>query len=832
MFFNPLFLQVINNPESVNSSKTQKLNGSSYLFSDIIKVAFEKSEMEGTATSSENGNSILNMDAAGQFDPNAFLQEITGGTSGSEAALYQLLGEVVPGNFKLGDLQGNNGIVGLPLVSNSDSKSIVLNENEVSSMISKFLEGNFQGKVNVLSGKTDQKKINVKSFDVTDNSSLSSDELFSLLKDGNAVSLESNDAQNTKGLLITLFKIASPDNADSVNEAGMKSELSETEKKDNTGIPESAADYSTNVPDNFYKVEITVIDKTGYQELSSLELLKTQGAGTIVPDETAKQDINSVPEFNNSAARIFKIENGFTGPADMSGVSSFNETENFNTLPGTAAGTPVEVNTKPVNTNGQSGIVNNTEKQPVTVTVNAEGQSGIKSENAEQIPSAKNIQAVPINNSAAVKTDENISGTGNIPASSTETKISGRKAAETDKSKTDTGMSSEINQTDSGKKEVPAGRLSRTENPAISQEPTVKSGLDKKQTVSTETTELPDEKNQVKSAAGTNSAAAGSLTAQDDQNSAVKNVKSGVLKNLSLSLKSSRTKSGAAAESESTENIVQPQQKESVRNMNRTPENKIEEAPENVEKDLKEFSANISGKAFAKQMHDVANSVKENEIKTVNAGNEKQENTPVQNQEKASGQQETDSAGKENSHNLNEQNASAHKSDSSMKNPETHFNAEINKAASPDAPAKQAVESSQNPLPSKLVKSADVIKEISKFIEKNEGHSLTIKIDPESLGSVKIALDVVDKLVRANIEVENEAAKKMVESNLNQLYSSLSQSGIQLNSLNISLANQEGKQHKNFSGRKKSINSDAETDYEQSNVGDAKQMGYNTYEYT
>lgn len=820
MFFNPLFLQVINNPESVNSAKAQKLNGASYLFSDIIKVAFEKTELESAAASSENGSTILNMGGAGQFDPNAFLNEITGGTPGSEAALYQLLGQVVPGNFKLGDLQGNNGIVGLPLVNNTDSKSIVLSENEVSSMISKFLEGNFQGKVSVLSGKTDQKKINVKSFNVSENSSLSPDELFSLLKDGNAVSLESSDAQNTKGLLITLYKMVSPEDSDSINETGMESEVSDADKKDAPEITEAASDYVTAAPEKYYKVEITVIDKTGYQELSSLEMLKTQAAGSMASAEVEKPEINP-SEFNNTASRAFKIENGMTGPADMSGMNSFNEAADFDAQVNNAADPAADGSSKPAGTKVQSELISNTDQQPAAVT-----------DASEKMSAVKNAPVSAVNNFVSEKTEENASGKINSQARSAEKLISGNKTSDSETLKTGTGLTSGINNAVSGKTEAPAGKLNRAESTVTAQEQAPKPVLNKKESAGTENAEASEEKTTVKNASATKSPAAAPAASQDDQNSTAKNVKSGVLKNLSLTLKSSRTRSGGAAENEITENPVGTQQKESVRNTISAPEKNIEETQENIEKDLKEFSTNISSRAFAKQMHDVANSVKENEIKTVNAGNEKQESSPVQNQDKTSIQQESDASGKETSHNLNEQASAPHKSDGSIKNPDTHFTTEMNKAAGAEAPSKPAVETAQNPLPSRLVKSTDVIKEISRFIEKNEGHSLTIKIDPESLGTVKIALDVVDKLVHANIEVENEAAKKMVESNLNQLYSQLSQSGIQLNSLNISLANQEGKQNKNFSGRKRQSNNDFETDFDQANVSDAKQMGYNTYEYT
>ncbi|MGE5409510.1 MAG: flagellar hook-length control protein FliK, partial [Clostridiales bacterium] len=179
-----------------------------------------------------------------------------------------------------------------------------------------------------------------------------------------------------------------------------------------------------------------------------------------------------------------------------------------------------------------------------------------------------------------------------------------------------------------------------------------------------------------------------------------------------------------------------------------------------------------------------------------------------------------------------QQTTSSDKQDFKVKIQDSHINSnEQIKLSGNEVKGKTIAENAFTNTPVKTVKAAEVMKEISGFIQKNDSHSITLKIDPESLGSVKIALDVVDKIVHANIEVENEAAKKMVENNLNQLYNSLNQNGVQFSSINISLANHEQKQQKSFNPKRKMFQSEQDGDYDDKSVSDGRKMGYNTYEY-
>ncbi len=97
------------------------------------------------------------------------------------------------------------------------------------------------------------------------------------------------------------------------------------------------------------------------------------------------------------------------------------------------------------------------------------------------------------------------------------------------------------------------------------------------------------------------------------------------------------------------------------------------------------------------------------------------------------------------------------------------------------------IQSSNTSANQRVIKSIEVIKEISRFIAQKDNGTFSFKIEPEHLGKMKITLDTIDNLLKATIEVDNEQSKQMIERNINKLHSQLSESGIELNSLNISL---------------------------------------------
>lgn len=133
----------------------------------------------------------------------------------------------------------------------------------------------------------------------------------------------------------------------------------------------------------------------------------------------------------------------------------------------------------------------------------------------------------------------------------------------------------------------------------------------------------------------------------------------------------------------------------------------------------------------------------------------------------------------------------------------------------------------------KTISSKDMLKEIYKVFESGNKHSVILKIEPRELGAIKIMIDTVDNVLNAKVDVQNETVGNLLRNNLDQLKQNLLQSGIQVNTINISYNNNsDQKQHsfnsqkrKNFGYSRIDKNENITTDFS------AKQMGYNTYEY-
>jgi len=132
----------------------------------------------------------------------------------------------------------------------------------------------------------------------------------------------------------------------------------------------------------------------------------------------------------------------------------------------------------------------------------------------------------------------------------------------------------------------------------------------------------------------------------------------------------------------------------------------------------------------------------------------------------------------------------------------------------------------------RLIKSVEVIKEISRFISKQDKGSLSFDISPEHLGKMKITLNTTDHVLKAHIQVDNEQSKQLIEKNLDKLHQELSENGVELSSLNISLGYSKQKKDE-----KETITKDQKQSENLGQVGETeeekehKSLGYNTYEF-
>ena len=137
-------------------------------------------------------------------------------------------------------------------------------------------------------------------------------------------------------------------------------------------------------------------------------------------------------------------------------------------------------------------------------------------------------------------------------------------------------------------------------------------------------------------------------------------------------------------------------------------------------------------------------------------------------------------------------------------------------------------------MPKTVVQKLDlknIKEEISNLIQKGEKKSVEFQLNPENLGKMNIKLEVINKMVSASIKVDNETTQQAVQNSLEGLKTSLNQQGVQLSSLNVSLADSEEKNSRYFKQKKKNNNT---MNLKVNGFDDKfahKNLGYNNYDF-
>ena len=137
-------------------------------------------------------------------------------------------------------------------------------------------------------------------------------------------------------------------------------------------------------------------------------------------------------------------------------------------------------------------------------------------------------------------------------------------------------------------------------------------------------------------------------------------------------------------------------------------------------------------------------------------------------------------------------------------------------------------------MPKTVVQKLDlknIKEEISNLIQKGEKKSVEFQLNPENLGKMNIKLEVINKMVSASIKVDNETTQQAVQNSLEGLKTSLNQQGVQLSSLNVSLADSEEKNNRYFKQKKKNNNT---MNLKVNGFDDKfahKNLGYNNYDF-
>ncbi|MFZ5947250.1 MAG: flagellar hook-length control protein FliK [Stygiobacter sp.] len=134
----------------------------------------------------------------------------------------------------------------------------------------------------------------------------------------------------------------------------------------------------------------------------------------------------------------------------------------------------------------------------------------------------------------------------------------------------------------------------------------------------------------------------------------------------------------------------------------------------------------------------------------------------------------------------------------------------------------------------KNLRQEEIIPEFTKFIQQGEKQTISFQLTPENLGKVNLTIDLVDNFITTKIEVENEQVKQFIQSNIEQLKANLQSSGIQLNNVNISLADYSQKQNQKVYNEKRKNSSRIEKEKPVKETASPilkKNLGYNTLEF-
>ncbi len=139
----------------------------------------------------------------------------------------------------------------------------------------------------------------------------------------------------------------------------------------------------------------------------------------------------------------------------------------------------------------------------------------------------------------------------------------------------------------------------------------------------------------------------------------------------------------------------------------------------------------------------------------------------------------------------------------------------------------------KNEAPPRTVPQEKIYDEIESLVKSREDKSIVLKLSPERLGDMKVMIRVAREGVHANIEVENDAVRQMLMNSTSDLRTSLAQSGLQLNSFNISTSQGDKKFTKGDSEKRRDFSGTKNEETEEiSEKNRERNLGYNTMEYT
>jgi len=132
----------------------------------------------------------------------------------------------------------------------------------------------------------------------------------------------------------------------------------------------------------------------------------------------------------------------------------------------------------------------------------------------------------------------------------------------------------------------------------------------------------------------------------------------------------------------------------------------------------------------------------------------------------------------------------------------------------------------------KKVNIRNINNEIAHIIQNGEKKIVQLQLTPENLGRVEVKLELVNKVINATINVENETVQHIVQNSLEGLKLTLNQNGVQFNSLNVSLSTSDERNQKFYKQKRNRNHVKNIFSVEGNNDAfESKKLGYNTYDF-
>lgn len=881
MFFNPLFLRNLGGSEGAMPMNTGKPSGKGYLFSDIINVHLNSEEgkaMLGSSASDEKegASSLVKsiLPELNKFILNALnhngkdvpskgngIQQISEGSI-TEAELDVLIASLMSLKLqntdkKAGENSESNG--------NSENKQILLDASNIKELEKLFKEGqplviSLDNKLQSLNievepankessgkelsgfvgkaGTAEAKTFNIK-MSLTDlangNGSLNKKPAEMMLSFTSAkVSNSNNLGSNLNAVSQSSFTInLKESDIEKLNEAQIKLFGSKTDAAKGSEVLKASSPSQKSVNNHNLSLKQsgkTVIQNkipdtasidenkiaTGLKETGTKNIVSENGKSNVVNSDVKQQPVSETEKVNIKAENL-KAENSIkTKASDSSGLVSASEkvqNKTFSQAVDESLAKKSEKPAKGVSDSVKESSLSNTSKetksktsikQEVEIKNNSvksssqsnavDGKSELKtnSKSSDEVKAAKSneentsVFAKKVSNDSKNSVIENSKVNSELTKESSKTKLS---------SNTET-TSIDGKQKASSSKFADLEKLNKQNNSVVSE----------KAKFSEENVKI-DDKAETKISLQNNSEA-GKKSDLDEK-----------LNRHSVDLKTNNTKSD--------QNKI---------NLESNTDGKIDKIVEN----LKKSQVNgLSNQKEASTQQSTVNVTLNKAIKKVKISNEKPEaekeakslagsaSVNSSSEEKVSLSEKFANMNQQNNQNSNEEGSKREFTET--KEGSVKFANEMKQSQKVEIPTNENAKSSR------IVKATEIVKELSKFMQKSDKGSLVLNIEPEHLGKLKISLETIDNSVKANIEVESNAVKHIVEANIKQLHTSLNQSGIQLGGINISLANSNDKNAKYFADKKKGSNSSSTEESNEANeveeIERTKNLGYNTVEY-